>query len=748
MQKIRAVTLTILLIGSAILGKSQDWNAIFMHETDAEYYMAEGNFNKAADSYLKALKKYPESANIMFKLGFCLLKTDDKKEEALYYLEESAKKMSDRYDEKSLKEPSSPPEVLYTLGIAYMLNMNFEKACAAFNEYKKFANSKDGEITFLIEQRIKSCEYAKNLTNKPVGVDSKNLGEIINTDEPNFNPVISGDGKTLAYTTQVSTGNKIFISKLEGEQWTKPIDITRYLGSKYLKTSFISHDGQELYLIEEDIKNSEILVSTLQKNKWTKAGKVTKPINSKYNENHICVTRDGNTVYFSSDRKGGQGGFDIYKSTLNGENWGDPINLGPNINTPLNENYPFLTPDEQYLFFSSEGHNSIGGYDIFYTDLNNTSSIKNIGYPLNTPDENMFFQPTSLTAGFYAKYSKDGLGGLDIYSVEVVPFVDLKINVMLAEDAPTDKNYNYTITEITNNKVIESKTTKGKNQVTQRVTPGKYRIQVDGSDFQTAEGSVNIPSSPTEDVYQMSIVLNGLKKEEVQQIAEVPVPQETPIPTKEIKPTPKPEPISKTDIPTATDKSKEGDEALPKPNITAKKEEQPQPKTKPVAKEKTPKSKAPTTFKHTPSASSSMPESYSVQLLAVKSPADIDFVEKLDSVNITISPEGYYRYSVGNTKTIQEAEDILGSLKAKGINKLFVRINREHPGYTIQIMALSTPKKLAYFGDIANVMVFKGRDGLYRYCIGKYSTPDDAAEDIKKLSEMGHHNAFVRTLGH
>lgn len=754
------LSLLYLTLSISINCRAQDWNAIFTFEMDAEYYMAEGNFNKAAETYLKALKKFPESANLMFKAGYCYLKTDNQKKEALYYLEEASQKISDKYDEKSLKESSAPPEALYSLGLAYMLELNFEKATSAFTEYKKYVKPKDVEVMQLVDQHLRSCTNAKNFINNPIGINFKNLGEKINTDDSNCYPVISGDGKTLAYTTKTSTGNKIFTAKFENDTWSLPVEITRNLGSKFLKTACLSYEGQELYLIEEDPANSEIVVSFLQKNKWSKPVKAAKPINSKYNESHVCVSRDGNTVYFSSDRKGGQGGLDIYKTSIAGDSWGEPVNLGPNINSPLNEDTPFLTPDEKYLFFSSEGHNSIGGFDVFYANLEGTTNVKNVGYPLNTPDNNIAYQPTGLNTGFYAFFDNDGSGSLDIHSVEIIPYVDLKISIMLAENAPTDKNYTYKVTNETLNKVIENKNSKGMNQFTQKVMPGKYTINVSGDGFEMAENTVEIPNNPSAGEYMASVVLNGLKKVEPVVVAEVPEVKnqaETPkpietkkeeiIPAVQKKEEPVKEETLKAEVKKEMPKKEKTKKVTPKKENTQKQPEVEPVKTKPEVSKPTVKPLPVMDFKKSSTIATVVPTSYSVQLLAAKKPVDINFIDRLDSISITISPDGYYRYSVGNTKTVQESEDILAKLKAKGIGNAYVRINREHPGFTIQIIALSKPKKLDQFSSISDLMVYKGSDGLYRYCVGKYVSPEEAQEDLTKLATLGYDKAFVRVLG-
>lgn len=733
MQIKHTLSLLFFTLSMAVNSSSQDWNTIYTLEMDAEYYMADGDFKKAAETYIKALKKFPESANLMFKAGYCYLKTEDLKKEALYYLEEASQNVSDKYDEKSLKESSAPPEALYSLGIAYMLDLDFDKAATAFNNYKKYVKPKDTEVQLLIEQHLQSCANAKTFINNPTNLKINNLGETINSDESNFNAVVSGDGKTLAYTTITSAGNKIFISKFENGLWGKPTDITRNLGSKFLKTACLSYEGQELYLIEEDIKNSEIVVSFFQKNKWSKPISAAKPINSKYNEGHVYVTNDGNTVYFTSDRKGGQGGYDIYKTSIVNEAWSEPINLGPNINTPLNEESPFLTPDEKFLFFSSEGHKGMGGYDIFYVSLDKTTDVKNIGYPLNNPNDNIFYQPTSLNTGFYSFFNPDGIGSLDIHSVEIIPYVDLKVNIMLAENAPSDKNYTYKLINSNSNQVIDNKNTKGINQYSQKIVPGKYTISISGEGFEMAENIVEIPDNPSKTEFQVSVVLNGVKVEEPPVLV-----AESKKPKEEVKEDIKPV-IVKTEEPLKIEQKKDEPIVVPIKEETKKREtEKPEIISKPLPK---------MNFSKTSSISAFVPITYSVQLLASSQPADINFINRLDSISITISPEGLYRYSVGNTKTVQESEEILSKLKTQGITSAYVRINREHPGFTIQIIALSKPKKLNQFNSISDLMVYKGSDGLYRYCVGKYASPEEAQEDLTKLATLGYDKAFVRVLG-
>ena len=754
MRNFRSFLLNILIATCiSAVGYGQDWNAIFTLETDAEYYMAEGNFSKAADTYVKALKKFPESANLKFKIGYCLLKTPDRKTEAISYLEEAVMKISDKYDAKSLKEPNAPPEALYQLGVSYMYQNDFDNALKSFREYQGYIKPKDEQAKLMAEHAIASCENAKKLQKSPIGFKYNRLGPDFNNENDNFNAVISGDGTTLAYTTRTSSGNKIFIAK-KGDDglWAKPVDITRNLGSKNLTTSFLSYEGTELYLIENDPKNADIVVSFLQKRKWSSPIKAAKPINSKFNETHVCVTRDGNTVYFTSDRKGGQGGYDIWVSTINNGRWSDPINLGPNVNTPFDEATPFLSPDQKYLFFSSQGHNTMGGFDVFFTNLQGSPNVRNAGYPLNTTDDEVFYFPTGLSSGYISKFSPDGFGKLDIAEVEIIPLVEVKLNLMLADNAPLDKYYSVNVVNSLTGEVVEKQSVKGKTQLSLKVKPGDYTVVAQGEGFEETKTPLNIPAKPDKSEYQVSLMLNPRIIQ--QPIAQLEPPKEEPKP--EVKPEPKPE--VKPEVET-TDKPKT---AAPLPKKESVVKQAPKKETKPEVEKPKPEPKPakalpptpPPTAAPTPRMDLNKTSSnvmlakatYSVQLLASLHPVDYNYF-KIDSVSVTISPDGYYRYSVGNTENVQEIEELLQKVRNHGYNNVWVRINREHPGFTIQFLALQKPKSVKQIADLSEVMVYRSHDGIYRYCVGKYSSPAEASADLAKIKALGYSDAFIRELG-
>jgi Tol biopolymer transport system component len=191
-------------------------------------------------------------------------------------------------------------------------------------------------------------------------------------------------------------------------------------GDMYI--SCLSAEGRILFLSKDDNYNSDIYTSTFDGITWGKPSKLNKNINTRYWESHGYLSEDGNQLVFASDRPGGFGGLDLYLSKRLDGDWGPAINLGPQVNTQFNEDRPFLINKGKTLFFSSQGHRNMGGYDLFRSELqqnNLWSQPENLGYPLNTPDDNIFFMPTDNgKSGYISRYREsDGSGREDIYRI-------------------------------------------------------------------------------------------------------------------------------------------------------------------------------------------------------------------------------------------------------------------------------------------------------------------------------------------
>jgi Tol biopolymer transport system component len=269
------------------------------------------------------------------------------------------------------------------------------------------------------------CDWAKKLISVPVAFDEENMGELFNDDKSNFNPLISADGKSFAYMVSLKFYDAVMYSRIENGKWSAPINITPDLqsdGDFYI--SCLSADGNQLYLSKDDNYNSDIYVSTFNGTQWSKTVKLDKNINTKYWESHGFVSESGLQLIFASDRPGGFGGLDLYISQKVNGNWGPAVNLGPQINTQFNEDRPFLVNNGKTLIFSSQGHQGIGGYDLFRTDLQTNglwNKPVNMGYPINNPDNNTFFMPIGDgKTGYYSAFKEaKGFGKEDIYKITI-----------------------------------------------------------------------------------------------------------------------------------------------------------------------------------------------------------------------------------------------------------------------------------------------------------------------------------------
>jgi hypothetical protein len=390
---------------------------------EAEFFLMNEDYSDALTYYLQLYEKLPDNYNLAHCIGVCYLNIPGKKNLSVSYLETASKNMSAKHKEGTINEMSAPYEALYDLGKAYRINYKFDKAKEAFIRYSQTLLPDDHENRDFIDHEIKVCDMAKDLISKPIAYSEENVGDLFNDEKSNFNPLISADGKSFAYMVSLKFYDAVMLSRLINGKWSAPINITPELQADGdLFISCLSADGNILLLSKDDDFNSDIYSSTFDGKSWTKIVKLNKNINTKYWESHGFISENGNQMIFASDRPGGFGGLDLYISLKVKGDWGPAINLGPEINTQFNEDRPFLINNGKTLFFSSQGHDNIGGYDLFRSDLqSNTlwSKPKNLGYPINTPDDNIFFMPTNDgKAGYYSVFKESGgFGKEDIYKI-------------------------------------------------------------------------------------------------------------------------------------------------------------------------------------------------------------------------------------------------------------------------------------------------------------------------------------------
>jgi len=411
---------TLVFVFSSYAQESKKLQEKFL---EAEYFLMNEDYTDALTYYLQIYEKLPDNSNLAYCIGVCYLNIPGKKNLSVDYLEAAARNVSANHKEGTISQTAAPYNALYELGKAYRINYQFDKAKQAFIRYSATLLPDDNENINFIKHEIEICDMAKYFIANPVTYSEENIGELFNDDKSNFNPVISSDGKSFAYMTAQKFYDAVMFSRLINGKWSAPVNITPELqsdGDFYI--SCLSADGKLIFLSKDDDYNSDIFVSSYSNNSWTPTVKLNKNINTKYWESHGFISENGNQLIFASDKPGGFGGLDLYISNKVNGDWGPSTNLGPEINTALNEDRPFLVNNGKTLIFSSQGHENIGGYDIFRSELQTNglwSNPKNLGYPINTPDDNIFFMPIDNgKSGYYSIFKESaGFGKEDIYKI-------------------------------------------------------------------------------------------------------------------------------------------------------------------------------------------------------------------------------------------------------------------------------------------------------------------------------------------
>jgi len=393
-----------------------------------ETFILYEEYEDALPLYQLLLKVNPKNNNYKYRIGQCLLNIPGRKQEAIQYLEEAVKDINPKYKEGKFKETHAPYDAYYYLANAYRINNQLDKAIETYEIFKKNLDPNIYDTT-VVNMQIESCRNAMELMKLPLYIRKENQGSIINDHYAEINPVVSDDETIMAYNKSEPFQEALYFTKKVNGKWSQPVNIIPFLGLGFEDKNYatsISSDGIELYIYRAGADYDGNIYMTRRKpdDTWTNLIKLNENINTKYWESHAAISHNGKQLYFTSNRKGSYGGLDIYYSDRDSTgDWGAAKNIGPTINTKYNEESPFLGKDDKTLFFSSRGHFNIGGYDIFYSTLlddGKWSTPLNVGYPLNTTDDDLFFHP--LNEGYqayYAMFDSTGFGLTDIYKIEV-----------------------------------------------------------------------------------------------------------------------------------------------------------------------------------------------------------------------------------------------------------------------------------------------------------------------------------------
>jgi len=432
---------------------------------EALYLIDENRFAAARPFLEEVYQNDKDNANINYNLGLSILKSFNEKEKvnALPYLERAVTNVSPNYTLFDPKEDRSPIDAWFYLGIAQHNDYQFDQASESFNKFKTYITDKH-ELWDDINKNLKMTNYAKQAIMNPVNIKSTNLGDKLNGYYSDFSPVVRIDESAIYFTSRRLREDSsnfeiydpydgmlyedLYVSfREEDSSWSKayPLNINT---DDHEATINISVDGQTLYIYKDIKGNGELFKSELLDDSagfetWSEPEKLGSDINSKAYETHVTVTPDGKRLYFVSDREGGYGGKDIYYCNLLPTGaWALSQNAGPILNTEFNEDGVFMHPDGKTLYFSSDGHNSMGGYDIMYSVNTDSGWTRptNIGYPINSVDDDVFFVTTpDGKRAYYSSFKEEGYGEKDIYLIELIDAEEIALTLYRGEFTFVDR---------------------------------------------------------------------------------------------------------------------------------------------------------------------------------------------------------------------------------------------------------------------------------------------------------------------
>jgi tetratricopeptide (TPR) repeat protein len=390
-----------------------------------QYHLAQGLFEKL-DSISPRNNKY------IYPLALCYINNDQNKK-ALPYIEQCLKKYS-----------SFPAALNYFAARTYHLNHKFDDAIKYYDRYRTFVK-KSGDknskaVINNITREIQMCNNGKELVKRRLNIEVFNISKNINSIYPDYRPVVSLDEGEIIFTSNRpnTTGGlkneddvyfeDIYISYRNDTGWTSPVSIGSNINTAGHDAAVsISSSGTKLIVYrfgKEKLMSSasgDLYMSELVGGKWSKTVRMSENINSSGWEPSACMSKDETTMYFTSNRDGGYGGTDLYiVKKLPDGSWSLPKNLGPTINTDGDEDSPFIQSDGTTLYFSSSGHKSMGGYDIFVTHFNEDKkqwdTPENVGYPINTANDDLYFSWSEDGKRVYFSSIRDGgMGDKDLY---------------------------------------------------------------------------------------------------------------------------------------------------------------------------------------------------------------------------------------------------------------------------------------------------------------------------------------------
>ncbi|MCB9171242.1 MAG: PD40 domain-containing protein [Flavobacteriales bacterium] len=447
MTALRIVPVSVLVIGSTVAHAQTDVPFDREHISDpvalkdaiaairqADKLAGLGgmHYGEALALYMKANSLNPDNAELNMKIGVCHLNGGQRRQSLPWFRE-------------ALALAPSLPHIHYLAATAFQLNAQWDEAITEYEAHiQRSAGMPEHDPRYAdADQHIAECRVGKALMEDPVNVTVENMGPTINSDQADYGALITADGSSLYFTSRRASPsgrvNKatnayyedVYVCHADGKGgWGAPAQLPPPVNSGINDAAVAIHDDGRSMILYRDVSGKGDLFRSHQAGgEWSEPEKLGPNIDTRYHESSAWRTADGQWLYFVSDRPdaGGLGGQDIYRSAwdASANDWGPAEDLGATINTPQDEDGIFVTPDGGTIYFSSKGHGTMGGYDIFrsHQEKGRWTDPENLGWPINSPDDDLFFvlAPDGRT-GYFSSLRAGGSGEDDLYRV-VLPEV-------------------------------------------------------------------------------------------------------------------------------------------------------------------------------------------------------------------------------------------------------------------------------------------------------------------------------------
>jgi outer membrane protein OmpA-like peptidoglycan-associated protein len=625
---------------------------------------------------------------------------------------------------------------------------------------------------------------------QPLDILFLGLGDQVNQFPSNYNPVVSMDDSTLIYMADQPVNRTIMIIHRTKDGWTDPRSINEEIGSEGdCYPTCLSFDGKELFLVKRNYDESDIYVSFRKGDRWTRMVRLNNHINTDYFETHAFITNNGKSMFFTSDRPGGQGAMDIWVSeTTSQGDWGPPRNLGPKINSHYNEETPFLTENSKKLYFSSQGHATMGGYDIFVAEklpslqfgpggvLSGNASgqqpsdrwsfPRNAGYPISTADDDLFYVPRrNGLRGYYAIIIDSISSKRNIYTmmprmVEKVQIAaiqqgtEIKVElpaagikttgeeavgdttgaVMYSVPGATDPDIYFVLNsiqfEFDSHALNEAAAVEADRILSAMQSNPEIKLELTGHTDEVGADEYNLRLSERRAQSVADYLTNhGINEERIRVIAAGEA-----------------EHIALNKYEDGTD-SPEGRRL--NRHVSLKFENLQDDRVR-VAEMFVPDN-----------LRSKKDQSFSVLLINSDQMIDTIPDEVAGERTALIITDSAFLYTAGNfqQKTdaliyLNEVIDLgypdAGMMEKRDLEQLIAQLSQEgimvEASFTIQIMALKNPVEVDFFLPLEGVLKYAGRDGLHRYVYGEYDGINLALNMLPTLIDMGYHDAFIMSV--